>query len=320
MHGYHVGMQTWTLCDGRWQRGDLPGGQAQWFHICAAESGSGPLETLGRRFGLHPLAIDDCRSPEIHRPKVNEFSDHLFIVLVACDGRDDHDVRLEEVDVFLGEDFLITFIDEPIPEFSAFIRDLDDGVGMRPGPDGLLYEIADRLVDGILPEINQIADQLDAIEERIVANPGGDTTGAQVIALRARGSAIRRAIAPQLGVMQRLSRGEFRYVREANRVYFRDVYDHLMRVDAALESVREDGEVVLSTYLSALNNRMSEVMKVLSVVAALALPATVITGIFGTNFEDIPGLRSSWGFGAMLAGIAGVAASMAYFFHRRGWW
>jgi magnesium transporter len=313
-------VQTWTLCDGHWQPGDLPGGQARWFHVCAADGDGNALDALGQRFGLHPLAIDDCRSPEVHRPKVNEFSDHLFIVLVASDGRDDHDVRLEEVDIFLGADFLITYIDDAIPEFSDFFRELADGVGVRPGPDGLLYELADRLVDGILPEVNQIADQLDAIEERIVAHPGSENAGAAVIGLRARGSAIRRAIAPQLAVMQRLSRGEFRYIGEANRVYFRDVYDHLMRVDASLESVREDGEVVLSTYLSALNNRMSEVMKVLSVVAALALPATVITGIFGTNFESIPGLQSSWGFGVMLAGIAGVAAGMAIFFKRRGWW
>ena len=93
-----------------------------------------------------------------------------------------------------------------------------------------------------------------------------------------------------------------------------------MRIDLALEGVREDAEMGLSTYLSSLNNRMNEVMKVLSVVAALALPGTVISGIFGTNFDNVPGLHSNWGFALMMSGIIGLAAGMAWYFKRRDWW
>ena len=119
--------------------------------------------------------------------------------------------------------------------------------------------------------------------------------------------------------MQRLSRGEFEMVSEANRIYFRDIYDHLVRVDIALETLREDSEVALNTYLSVLNNRMNEVMKVLSVVSALALPAVVITGVFGTNFDNVPGLHSNWGFLTMMGSMVGIAASLAYYFRRKGW-
>ncbi|MEX2080103.1 MAG: CorA family divalent cation transporter, partial [Dehalococcoidia bacterium] len=108
-------------------------------------------------------------------------------------------------------------------------------------------------------------------------------------------------------------------IHDENRPYFRDVYDHMVRVDSMLEEVREDAEVAINTYLGVWNNRLGEVMKVLSVVAALALPATVITGVFGTNFDDIPGLHSSWGFVAMLLGMAGVSVGMFLFFRRRRW-
>ncbi len=90
-------------------------------------------------------------------------------------------------------------------------------------------------------------------------------------------------------------------------------------MDLALEGVREDAEVALSTYLSAINNRMNEVMKVLSVVSALALPAVVITGIFGTNFDNVPGLHSNWGFTVMIGSMTGIAGGLAYYFRRRGW-
>jgi magnesium transporter len=90
-------------------------------------------------------------------------------------------------------------------------------------------------------------------------------------------------------------------------------------VDLALEEVREDTEVALNMYLSSLNNRLSEVMKVLAVVSALALPGTLITGVFGTNFDNVPGLHSNWGFAIMMAGILGAAGGMGLFFRHRGW-
>jgi magnesium transporter len=184
----------------------------------------------------------------------------------------------------------------------------------------LLYEIADRLGDGVMPELNALAERLDALESSALDHPEDSRTSHQVVNLRAHAGRIRRYLGPELAAIQRIARGEFEEVSEANRIYFRDVYDHLVRVDMALEAVREDAEVVLSTYLSAVNNRMGEVMKVLSVVAALALPATVIAGIFGTNFESVPGLHSNWGFAGMLVAMAALVGGMGLYFKRRGWW
>jgi magnesium transporter len=309
-------METWSCVDGSWSEGDAPGAAVRWFIVEGPEAES--LEALRARFRLHPLAIEDCLSPNLHAPKIDEFRDHIFIVVMSPVEGDAGAV--EEFDVFLGEDFLVTYSDQPLAHVGRVREALATGGRQpRPGPDGLLYEIVDRMVDDFLPAANVMGDELDRLEDDILRNARQEHSRA-IMDLRGRGGRLRRLLAPQLMVIQRLSRGEFRYVHEANLIYFRDIYDHLVRIDLALEGVREDAEMALSTYLSTLNNRMNEVMKVLSLVAALALPATVIAGIFGTNFDNVPGLHSNWGFALMLGAMGALGVSMAWYFKRRGWW
>ena len=310
-------METWSLIEGHWRPGDEPAGTARWHHV-GGRAGEEDLHALAERYGLHPLAIEDCLSPLLHTPKIDEFEDHIFVVaasLVAPEGPE----AIEEIDIFLGADYLITWVDRETPEVRATIEALGNGVHLRPGADGLLYELLDRVVDGILPEVDALAQLIDEVETEVLAGRAETAASHRVVALRAQAGRIRRMLVPQMSVIQRLARGEFSQVSQPNAIYFRDVYDHMIRVDLSLESVREDAEVVLSTYLSAMNNRMSEVVKVLSVVAALALPATVISGVFGTNFDNVPGLHSNWGFVLMIAGMAGLAGGMALYFRRRGW-
>jgi magnesium transporter len=309
-------MDTWSYKGGAWQRGDLEGADLHWFDVVGEATGD--LRALGQRYGLHPLAIEDCLSRFAHAPKIDEFHDHLFMVLqvfVLEEGR----AETRELDVFLGRNFLITYRDDPMPTDGDVQRALEASQTLRPGADGLFYEIVDRAVDSFLPLVNMLGEQLDAIHELILERPEQRQRNDEILAIRAAGGRLRRLLIPQLGVFQRLSRGEFDVVAEPNRLYMRDVYDHLVRLDLALEGLREDAEVALSSYLGALNNRMNEVMKVLSVVAALALPATVVTGVFGTNFDDIPGLHSNWGFAAMILGMLAISSSMFMFFRRRGW-
>ena len=309
-------MDTWSFVAGHWQPGDLPAAEVRWFDVCGA--GDRQFQDLARELGLHALAIEDCLSPLVHAPKIDEFSDHLFVVFHALVPGPEGPAT-EELDVFLGARFLITYQDERVPATAAMAAVLAEGITVRPGADGLLYEIADRAVDAILPQVSGLGERLDDLQREVLR---GDLTGdpnAAILSIRSHAGQIRRLLLPQLTVTQRLSRGEFSQVAESNRIYFRDIYDHLVRIDLALEGLREDAEVALTTYLSAINNRLSEVMKVLSVVGALALPASVIAGIFGTNFDNVPGLHSNWGFVAMLAAMGSLAISMAWYFRRRRW-
>lgn len=307
-------MDVWSFAEGRWQPGDLDQAEARWFDVLGSAE---DLGLLAARFGLHPLSVEDCLSQLLHAPKIDEFADHLFVVLYAFVPTPSGP-EPAELDVFLGNDFMITYQDSRIPATADVAEHLERGLTVRPGPDGLFYEVADVLTDAILPQVNQLSEQLDEIQDAVLERPDS-AYNHRTLALRSRAGRIRRLIIPQVASFQRLSRGEFTHVAEANRIYFRDVYDHLVRIDIALETLREDAEVALNTYLSVLNNRMNEVMKVLSVVGALALPAIVIAGIFGTNFDNVPGLHSNWGFLMMMGSMAGLAGGMAYYFRRKGW-
>jgi magnesium transporter len=311
-------MRIWSCIDGQWRETGTEAPAPRWYDLGGDDRER--LKELGERFGLHPLAIEDCLAPYIHTPKIDDFGDYLFVVVAAMVPTATR-AEMEELDLFLSRDFLITFHDGPEapPSIAAVANALAQGVAVRPGLDGLMYEIIDRSVDAILPRVSAMSEELDEIEDRIVTEGVAGMDHHRVLELRSLAGRVRRLIVPEQNLMLRFGRGEFHLVQPANQVYYRDIYDHLVRVDMALEELREDAEVALSTYLSALNNRMNEVMKVLAVVGALALPATVITGIFGTNFDDIPGLHSNWGFAAMMAAMAAIAGTMAYIFHRRGW-
>ena len=310
-------MRVWSFAEGRWNEGEHAG-TPLWFDLHRADEQG--LRDLARRFALHHLAIDDCLSPYVHTPKLEDFDGYLFAVLAdMADGPDGP--LVEELDVFVGSDFLITYHDRPEtpPAIEALYSAIKQGISVRPGVSGLFYEVADRTVDAMIPRVTAMAAELDDIEDRIFTGSDVRENHRRVLARRALAGNLRRLLTPELQFLLRLGRGEASVVDRTEIPYFRDVYDHLLRVDLALEELREDTEVALSMYLSSLNNRLSEVMKVIAVVSALALPGTLITGVFGTNFDNVPGLHSNWGFALMMTGIFGAAGSMAWFFHRRGW-
>jgi magnesium transporter len=311
-------MQVWSYDDGAWQQGDRASAKLRWFDLTAGDDAA--LADLAVRYQLHPLTIEACRTKLLHAPKVDDFGEYLFIVLQGVRNGLDGPTH-EELDAYLGADFLITYEEDRDPAGGGVVgvdSALRTGIGVRPGVDGIFYEIADRIVDALLPQITALGEQLDAIDEQVL---GGQHAEHQrrILRLRADAGRMRRVLTPQLTVMQRLGRDEFAQVAPGNRVYFRDIYDHLVRIDLGLEGLREDAEVALSTYLSAFNNRVSDVMRVLTVVGSLALPASLIAGIFGTNFTNVPLLHDDWGFAAMISAMVAVAGSMALYFHTKGW-
>lgn len=311
-------MRIWSFVNGHWQRGEHDAAEVRWFDLTAEDDAE--LDTLGERYHLHPLSIEDCRSKLLHAPKIDDFGGYMFVVLQGVrPGMDGP--RHEELDAFIGKDFLITY-EEDRPESTAGVcaveTALQQGVAVRPGADGIFYEIADRLVDALLPEITALSEQLDTLEEQVLSGQHSEHQR-QILNLRSQAGRMRRVMTPQLAVMQRLGRDEFPEIAATNRIYFRDIYDHMVRIDLGLEGLREDAEVALSTYLSAFNNRISDVMRVLTVVGSLALPAALIAGIFGTNFQSVPFIRTDWGFGAMIGLMAVMAGSMALYFKSKGW-
>jgi magnesium transporter len=251
-------MRVWSLIGGTWKQGEDRAADAWWFDITGPHDG---LSQLAQRFNLHPLAVEDCYSPNPHVPKIDDFGAYIFVIVQALvPGGNEH--SFEEIDAFIGPNFVITYADRAVQEIADVHASLKKGVTPRLGVDGLFHAVFDRAVDALLPAVNALSDELDGVQERVVQEPA-PVSNTAILEMRAQAGQLRRVLTPQMDVAIRLSRGDFAVIHESNRIYYRDIYDHLARVDLALEAVREDADVALSTVLSVINNQMSDVMKVL---------------------------------------------------------
>ena len=239
---------------------------------------------LEKTFGFHPLAIDDALS-ESHVPKLDDWTDYLYIVLHAIVFDPiEKDVDTHELDVFLGPNYLVTHHDQEIEAlnqvWSGVQRDIRQ---LRGGPDHVLYRLVDEIVASYMPVVEQFDLNIDQLEVEIFNQRERDTLE-QIFSIKRSILYLRRILAHQREVLNKLARDEYQLIDAADRVYFRDVYDHLVRLYDIVEGVRDLISGTLDIYLSAINNRMNEVMKTLTVITTLFMPLTFITGFFGMNF------------------------------------
>jgi magnesium transporter len=273
-------------------------------------------------FRFHQLAIDDCYNGRVDPAKIDDYGDHIFIVAQAIRyvARTEQ-LRTTEVDLFIGKNYVVSFHEFALP----FVDDLrrrceNDGPELTRGPDMMAHALLDRLVDEYLPAVEELDKTLDDLEESALSQPQSDFLS-QILLLKRNVQGLRRTIIPQRDVINRIVRGEFPHViREESLVYFRDIYDHVVRVEQLVESVRDLADGVLSTYLSSVNNRMNEVMKTFAVITGVFLPLTLIASIYGMNFENMPELEWEYGYFIILAVMASVGIGLAVFFRLRKWW
>ncbi len=275
-------------------------------------------------FRFHPLAVDDALK-ETHMPKVDDWGDYIYIVLntMVFNPTDTLSLAIRELDVFLGKNYIVTHHDEPLVPIekarSAFIRDKRY---TSHGPDHLLYKIIDDLVAEYMPITEAIDDQIDRVEDEVLTKAAPDTLE-RIFSLKRILLSMRRIIAPQREVLNKLARDDFEVIDPHDRVFFRDIYDHLVRLHDVNESMRDLVSGSLDTYLSVINNRMNDVMKTLTVITTLFMPISFITGFFGMNFfEPVAGL-TDWTnrlpFAIILLLFIGLPTSMLLWMRRRTW-
>ncbi len=290
-----------------------------WVDLEAVTREEGAL--LSDLFGFHALAIDDCYNRHIDPAKIDDYGTYLFIIALAV-GYDARSERLEstELDVFLGPNYVVSFHNRPLP----FVEEMrhrceQNGPELTRGADFLAHSLLDALVDDYQPVVEQLDETLERVEEQVLAQPQTSVLQ-EILLLKRNVQRLRRTIIPQRDVINRIARGEFpRVVRPETHLYYRDIYDHVLRVDQLVESLRDLADGVLNTYLSAVNNRMNEVMKTLSVVAGIFLPLTLIASIYGMNFEHMPELGWRWGYFGILGAMATIGAGLVVFFRLRRW-
>ena len=283
-------------------------------------------------FDYHPLAIEDCqraRDEEGHLPKVEDFGEYLFVIFNPVDVTDTEqqesgllrgfEVRTSQLSAFLGKRVLVTHHYKPLKSIS-YASQL---CGKNPmmlgrGPDYLFHLIIDDLVDGYTPILDRLDDLVDSLEDEVFHDPG-PATMVRILQTKRNITTLRRVALYQREMLNRLSRGEFSLITRDEMVYYRNVYDHLVRMTDMTDSYREFIGGVLEAYLSVTSNRLNQVMKVLTIISTIFLPLSVITGFFGMNFEYLPGLRWEYGVAVTTVFMAGVAAGMLWLFRRKQW-
>jgi magnesium transporter len=277
--------------------------------------------TLRDIFHFHPLAIEDSQTADYQPPKVDDFGDYLFIITLALKTNETWDeLCTSELDVFLGRHYVVTSSHEPSqPAVAGVWRRLTrDERLLERGADFLCHAILDHLVDDYMPVIDHLDEEIERLEDEVIEMPRRQTLE-RILELKHATLTLRRIIAPQREVMNRLSRDDFPQIAQPNRIYYRDIYDHLVRIMDLSESVRDIITGALDTYLSAASNRLNEIMKALTIVSTIFLPLTFVAGVYGMNFHYMPEIPWRYGYLMVWCIFIVAAALMLWWFRRRGW-
>ena len=272
-------------------------------------------------FGFHPLALEDTEQFD-QRPKLDDYGDHIFLVFYGAWREHPQDSEpLREVHLFISGKYLVTVHRDPLPPLDEQRAQLDGRV--LHSEQFLLYRVLDVLTDSFFPMLADMDDEIDELEVAMLANPT-DRQLQRLFAIKRQLVAMRKVVTPQRDLFARSvdQIAELPGLQLDERDYFRDIYDHLIRISDLIDSYRDLLSGATDLYLSTISNRQNDVMKQLTVIATIFLPLSFITGFFGMNFgymvtHLITHAWSFWviGVGSMLATCLGLLV----FFRRKGW-
>lgn len=296
-----------------------------WLDVTLGDRENGELTTLLREvFHFHPLAVEDALS-QSSGPRLDDWPEHLYVVLMAPHLRPDRRLHSLELDIFLGSNYLLTLHEEPVRAVSAVWDQLQRGLERRliEGPDHLLYALTDAVVADYMPVVETLDEDIETLEGEIFERPRRGTV-ARIFRLRRTLMDLRRRIAAMREVVNKLARDEYPMIDPKDRVYFRDVYDHLVRLYDLVDGQRDMVVGALDSYVSVASNRLNEIMRTLTVVSILFLPLNFITGFFGMNFFAEPfNIDNPFSpylmFGLCMAALTLLPVAMLWFIRRKGW-
>jgi len=277
------------------------------------------LDRLGAIFALHELLLADiAHVPQ--RPKLDAYEDMLLLVTRMVWMTEAENLDREQVSLVIGPNYVLTFQEQygdvldPVRERLRAAK----GLIRKAGADYLAYAILDTIVDGYFPVLEKLGDELETLEDRVLADPSPATLR-KVNRIRNVLLVLRRQVWPQREALNHVIRDPHALVQETTRPYFRDTFDHCTQAVELIEALRELAGGLQATYLSAAGNRMNEIMKVLTIMASIFIPLTFMAGIYGMNFESMPELKLKWAYPVLLAVMVTIVGSMIFYFRRKGW-
>jgi magnesium transporter len=278
------------------------------------------LEEIQKEFCLHDLAVEDARFAH-QRPKLEQYGDSIFVVLrPAIVSADRKHVELGETHLFVGPQYVVSVRHGETPPYQAVRTRCESTPGLlAKGPGFVLYAVMDFVVDQYFPVMDGLADQLESLEEEIFSDEFDRKTVERIYALKRNLVELKRAVSPLVDVCNRLMRFDLPIIPEATRPYFRDVYDHAIRINEQVDTLRELLTGALEAHLSLTAVYQNEAMKKLAGWAAIIGVPTMVAGIYGMNFKLMPELEWRWGYPAVMAGMAALCGYLYYRFKRSGW-
>ena len=310
--------QITTSTDGHEALAAIKAGKTVWVEL---ERKTDEANALLAKLEIHPLTIEDIWDGRLH-PKVDDFPNYLYVIIHGIGGARRRQLELVEVDILIGPTWVITHDDTGL---------VSDDVGteldhsprlLQKGPAWLAHAILDRAVDRYLPVIDQLDSEIDQLENDVIekaGTPRGRRVLRRILEFKRMLQQLRRTSIHQREILLRLSRGEFEEIPLDALPFYRDVYDHFLRIQDIAESYRDLVTSSLDAYLSVQSNRMNEVMKTLTLMSTVMLPLTFIAGLYGMNFADMPELKWALGYPMALAIMAITAVSILLWFRHKGW-
>ncbi len=290
----------------------------RWIHITGVHEVDF-VQTICKQYEIHPLVVEDIVNTE-QRTKLEIYPNYIFIVLKTLNLEKEDNVSVEQVSLILGPSYVLSFQETDDPILTPMITRIEKGHGnvLLSGVDYLAYALLDLIVDDYFVFTESLSERVEDLEDEVIENPTTATIHA-VYWLRRIVSIARRNLWPLRETVGHLYRDPNPLINTSTNIYLRDLYDHVIQVNDYLEGYRESLSSMLDTYLSSVSNKMNEVMKVLTVISTVFIPLTLITGIYGMNFINMPELTWAHGYSVVLIVMSILGVSMLAYFHKIDW-
>jgi len=290
----------------------------KWINICGLNEEI--IAGIGEQFGFHPLLLEDILNTE-QRPKMDEYEGYAFFILkMLTYDEEKEEIETEQVSLILNEDCVISFQEVEGDVFDPLRERLrsNKGILRKHGADYLAYSLIDAIVDYYFVILEKIGDDIEDLEDELLENPQRDTVETlhkkkrQMITLR-------KSIWPLREVISKLERGGTGFIEDTTRIYLRDLYDHTIQAMESVDTYRDLLTSMLDIYVNNVNNKMTEIMKVLTIIGTIFLPLSFIASVYGMNFEHMPELDWQWSYPALWVVMILVSVVMLLYFRNKKW-
>jgi magnesium transporter len=278
------------------------------------------IEKIGQYFDVHPLILEDI----VHtgtRPKIEDFEDFAFVVFkMLYYDESTEDILEEQFSIILGTNFVISFQEREGTVFNPLrdrIRTLKNRI-RKKGADYLAYALIDTVVDNYFIVLEIMEEKIEALDEELFTSMSKETFHS-IDDMKRKLIALRKSVTPLREIINTIQKEEFRLIQESSLIFFRDIYDHVIQIQETIETHRELVFGLHDIFLTNVNNKMNEIMKILTITATIFIPLTFIAGIYGMNFKYMPELDWKWGYFAVWGIIIGVVGLMVYYFKKKDW-